>query len=415
MTRISSLRPLNALKSIIHPPLPLTASQSQQLLDLLKITFREHLVASCSPGSADGEPSHSLVDSHLRSLLKAPIFITNFESSEASCKGEQVQIERFIRTPLEVYHELASQGMPTPDIAWATLKRHTTNMLSLPQSKLRKGWAVEAILEIIKPLRGISPRIHLEHKSLRNQIIKTLIQGGEIDIAAGMLNKPWLIHISPDHSNAKDYLVIRQSIIHEVTKSVEELQGLNTSAALFLRMVRNWQSCMERFPRRLDKANDANTNPFTTRGQYFLLRYAHQQDPDIAPLKMDIYKTCSPWVKSNVAKAKLMLYYEDNPYLLYHIVLHLANPAGRATTTTACFELILALVHHKEWDKARQVALVIRNKLIGKVPWLHKEMMDEVDTLLQSHDVNIPVLLGAMITECTKRFAQKAGYLVRMG
>ena len=407
---ICSFHPLSALKSIIHPPLPLTASQSQQLLSLLQTSFRKQLAASTVQPTPDTgnatEPHRSPVDAHLSGLLKAPVFTSgNRVLTETSGKVEQVRVERFIRNPLLVYHELASHGIPTPDIAWAVLKRHTSNILALPKEELKEGWAVKAVLEVIKPLRNISSRVHLEDKRLRGQIIKTLVAGGEEEIAAGMLNKPWLLHISADQSDAKELVEIRESIINEVTKNVEGFKGLNAAALQFLRMVKSWQSNTERLPGIFDTIGGLNANPFKTTGQYFLLRYAHQQDPTISQLRMNVYNTCVPWISSNFAKARLMLHYENSPYRLYGMVMFKSDLERRVGSTTVCFELILSLVHHGELVKARNVVSLIRTKLIGNVPGLKPAMVDEVEKLLNSpDDDDVLARLAAMISKSTRRF-----------
>lgn len=401
-TGLSSFRPLNALNSIIHPPLPLTKGQSQQLLSLLKTSFREQLAAFTveppSNSQISTEPNYSPVDAHLNTVLKIPVFNIGSEApSETSGKAEQVRVERFIRNPLEVYHELASQSVPTPSLAWAVLKRHTTNTLSLPKSELEDGWAVKAVLEVIKPLHTLSPRIHLEDKRLRQQIIRTLIEGGEKEVAAGMLNKPWLLHILPKQQDAKELLEIRKSLIQEVTKSIEEVHDLNTAASEFLRMVDSWQGDCE-------DVCAVNTNPFMKSGQYFLLRYVNQKDPAVARLRMNIYETCTPWIRSKFVKASLMLYYENNPYRLYGILMHETNYEKRAGITTICLELILSLVHHHELDKAHQVASLMRTKLIGVVAGLESDMVDEVARLLQSPSVDILTRLSGIVSESTRRF-----------
>jgi len=406
---ICSFRPLNALKSIIHPPLPLTTGQSQQLLGLLKTSFREQLAASTAASaphtSNTTEPHRSPVDAHLSSLLKAPIF-TSDSGTLMGTPGKvvQVRVERFIRNPLAVYHELASHGIPTPDIAWAVLKRYTSNMLALPQEELKEGWAVKAVLEVIKPLRNISSRVHLEDRRLREQIIKTLVADGEEEIAAGMLNKPWLLHISAEQLDAKELLEIRESIINEVTKSVEQFKGLNAAALQFLRMVENWQSNVERLPGIFDTIGGPSANPFKATGQYFLLRYAHKEDPKISQLRMNVYNTCTPWIKSNFAKARLMLHYENNPHRLYGIVMFKSDLEKRVGFTTVCFELILSLVHHGELAKARKVASLMRARLIGNVPGLKPAMVDEVEKLLNSPDDDVLVRIADMISESTGRF-----------
>ncbi|KAF8420612.1 hypothetical protein EV426DRAFT_611447 [Tirmania nivea] len=406
---ICSFRSLNALKSIIHPPLPLTAGQSQQLLGLLKTSFREQLVASTTepaPHTNNAtEPHRSPVDAHLSGLLKAPVFTGgNRALMETSGKVEHVRVERFIRNPLLVYHELVSYEIPTPDIAWAVLKRHTSNMLALPKQELKEGWAVKAVLEVIKPLRIISSRVHLEDKRLREQIIKTLVAGGEEEIAAGMLNKPWLLHISAEQSDAKELLEIRESIINEVTKSVEHSKGLNAAALQFLRMVKNWQSNVERLPGIFDTIGGFSANPFKTTGQYFLLQYAHKQDPKISKLRMNVYNTCTPWIRSNFAKARLMLHYENNPHRLYGMVMFKSDLEKRVGFTTVCFELILSLVHHGELAKARKVASLMHTKLIGNVPGLKLAMVEEVEKLLNSPDDDVLARLAVMISESTGRF-----------
>ncbi|KAF8444182.1 hypothetical protein BGX38DRAFT_1198373 [Terfezia claveryi] len=406
---ICTFRPLNALKSIIHPPLPLTAGQSQRLLGLLKTSFREQLAAadaaSVPHNGGATEPHRSPVDVHLSSLLKAPVFTSGSGAlMGTSGRVEQVRVEHFIRNPLVVYHKLASHGIPTPDIAWAVLKRHTSNMLALPKQELKAGWAVKTVLEVIKPLRNISPRVHLEDKRLREQIIKTLVAGGEEEIAAGMLNKPWLLHISAEQSDAKELLELRESIIKEVTKSVEQFKGMNAAASQFLWMVKNWQCNVEKFPGIFDTIGGLSTNPFKTTGQYFLLRYAHKQDPQIFQLRMNIYNTCVPWIKSNFAKARLMLHYENNPHRLYEMVMFKSYLEQRVGFTTVCFELILSLVHHGELAKACKVASLMRTRLIGNVLGLEPAMVDEVEKLLNSPNDDVLARLADMISKSTGKF-----------
>ena len=397
-SRLSAFFALNGLKRIIHPQLPLTARQSQQLLELLQTSFREQLAAAAIDHSkedgnsinASGPPPSSLGDTHISDLLKAPpFFIISGASNATSGSGDRAGMERFIRSPLEVYHELSVQGAVTTGIAWATLKRHTTNMLSLPKQDLEDNWAVKAVLEVVKPFKSVSPKIHLEDRRLRRQIIRTLVHGGNADIASGILNKSWLLHVSFDQADAKDVLDIRRSIVQEVVQTVEEVNGLGDAATQFLRMVETWKNHLDGADG-LPKGSINRSNPCFISAQYLLSRFAYQKNPESAELRRNLYQTCLPWVSNKLVKARLKLLYEDNPYVLYVIIMGIGEEVSNpALMTKACSELLLGLVDHQAWSMARNLILFMQKRLVGKVPGLEDQMIKELDALILDESLGL--------------------------
>ena len=412
--RISTFSPLKTLNSLIHPQLPLTPKESRQLLSLLKTSFRTQLAASTneagSQDASDAKPGPYVFpssDLYLRDLLKIPVpRVLNPLEPNAS---PQDRAARFRTAPIEVYQEFAAEGLATPKLAISALRQQTNNVLNVLEETARGDkWAVEAVLDVIGPFKALSQNSYLEIPELRRQVIRTLVQGNQIDVAGGILFKPWLLHISSDQNDADKLFELRQSIVSEVLYSVETCYGVNSGLREFLRLVERWKAhngdvlepsapaVSEPHPATLKITPTAwppliylrHFNPFRKYAITLLFRFAHESRPAMVSLRNEMYEICRHWVSEYpLVQARVKLYYEDNPYPLYSLI---KSKGSRARPRTdlgryrkACFDVLLALIQRSEWDMSQEVLRFMRAKLqMEQASVMDQKMIEEIEEML---------------------------------
>lgn len=135
----------HALRSLIHPPLPLNARESQQLLNLLTTSFRQQLekahVISEDPSIAktsssvrrrrSSEPSgFRPTDTHMRTVLNNPLF-----KPVAGVRGDPTSQ----RDPMEVFEAAVAKGMMTIESAAGCLIAKKRAIVQSPIISVRDG------------------------------------------------------------------------------------------------------------------------------------------------------------------------------------------------------------------------------------------------------------------------------------
>lgn len=153
------------LASRIHPQFPLSQRESQQLLQLLTTSFRNHLDKNHpisavedegipksdnqepSGSTADGNPvrysSHQLADRHMSALLSHPLFSTKPISSRPP--GERPRLHQYSHDPLTWLHGRFTNGSVTIETISGSLK--VMFDLNNPAAYILKHSAGSKILE----------------------------------------------------------------------------------------------------------------------------------------------------------------------------------------------------------------------------------------------------------------------------
>ncbi|KAF8462994.1 hypothetical protein BDZ91DRAFT_732811 [Kalaharituber pfeilii] len=403
--------PLRSLNSIIHPPLPLTKRQSNELVDLLKTSFRTELAASSHKPSiqdvlkseAQAGKFNSLADAYINRLLKGPAFSNNHDAS-----GEVDQINEdnpFARL----------RGFPTPDTVCKILHKHTAQMVEKHQSDVEDDWAVRVVTQALQIFNHSPYPEYLLHLGLRRQIINTLVRGGKVDMASAMLENKWLLsvlEVSNDHFAVMRVAAIQASIIKEVIQEMEYVRGLNAAAAHFLEMVDSWKQNVGRIPYvRYFQLSGIETsfNPFRKAATFLLFRYARQMSPEVASLRAQLYDTCIGWIHRPLTNARLEMLFKNQPVPLYEVVktypMENITPGNLRLYTATCFDLVLFLVCHQRLDEALEVVNLIRTRLVGRVPSLQSQMVDEIEKLLHAPGVDIMARLAEQLPKDTENLS----------
>ncbi|KAF2444851.1 hypothetical protein P171DRAFT_285042 [Karstenula rhodostoma CBS 690.94] len=132
MQAAAARRAFSSLASKIHPQLPLTPRESQQLLNLLTTSFRSHLDREYPAGPSEAPPpstttqivkveqprrlpsSYDSASEHIDSILSNPLFARN-----PSWRGSDSAAANALKDPLAWFLDQAAIG--TADISKATL------------------------------------------------------------------------------------------------------------------------------------------------------------------------------------------------------------------------------------------------------------------------------------------------------
>ncbi|OCL06192.1 hypothetical protein AOQ84DRAFT_82251 [Glonium stellatum] len=139
----SASRAFSILSSKIHPQLPLTPRESQQLLALLTTSFRQQLdnEYSRSPRSHSARPqlhnqsedvvtkpstsgpksSHTLASKHLENVLTNPLFATKPQRRKSSTYDVK-DARKLMGDPLQWFQELVASGSADIESAYLCLK-----------------------------------------------------------------------------------------------------------------------------------------------------------------------------------------------------------------------------------------------------------------------------------------------------
>lgn len=120
-----STKSVNSLRKLFagyHEPLPLSAQQSQKLLDGLKSSFRNQLDLEYGRASdsaivpkpdADQLIRHSAATQHLKSILSNPLFSYNKNAASSIPTALPTALPGIKRDPMDVFDHAVSRGMMT--------------------------------------------------------------------------------------------------------------------------------------------------------------------------------------------------------------------------------------------------------------------------------------------------------------
>lgn len=154
-------RPLGSFTSKLHQQIPLTPRESQQLLNLLTKSFRDHLnrehqlqfrdPAGAQPGLARPRQRRNSdseyvrpTDRHLHSVLTNPLF-----AHQPRAPGS-----KNVKDPAEVFKEAVARGLMTEPYAKAALKEKKrcivkSAALSVPEAMKESGFGREVLAWLI--------------------------------------------------------------------------------------------------------------------------------------------------------------------------------------------------------------------------------------------------------------------------
>ncbi|MCJ1361143.1 Saccharopine dehydrogenase [Acarospora aff. strigata] len=178
--KVSAILGLRSWKSSLHPPLPLTPRESQQLLQLLTSSFREQLnrehpsfrtedddeitqrpaARACgnptrskytvAPSTAAGASSSWSTDHHLKSLLRSPLFSTGARDWQASVSA-QTPIHRgsgegqtASANPMAWFDGTVASGSATIEKATYALRTLKYNLTLSPETSIKATMAKSA-------------------------------------------------------------------------------------------------------------------------------------------------------------------------------------------------------------------------------------------------------------------------------
>lgn len=422
--------PIRALEAVVDTP-ALTNQQSDQLLGLLKTSFRYQLAAASKGPSVDATdypavPSNkpaaqipttiptfaSPGDSHFSQILQAPPF--------AAADGLNQQ-QRFLSDPLGAYRDLYTHASPPQvSVAVTFLKQYTSKVLSIPAEEREEDWAVKTVLDVIRPYWLHSPRFHIENDVLRIEVIRTLVQGGKSDVAIAMLKKDWLLNISADEPRAKSLLSIRARMVKDLMHTMKRFLGTDAAAVKFLGMIEMWKSSGGDLPGNMPGLvggdNSAQQiplldnkilpfNPFAATAREFLIHYAKERSPELSALRRQLYEACAPWVRNSLARGRLAYYYKGTTGQLYKAVIKALDRSVQDAPFlrqlfTESFELIQALVNESEIEKAKVILELLRGRA-GEVPGFEVGMVEEIEELLGSQEKDITSRLMELLSSIT--------------
>ncbi|KAG9242615.1 hypothetical protein BJ878DRAFT_160117 [Calycina marina] len=211
----------------MHHPMPLTAKESTQLLNLLTKSFRKHLDAASSPLSADHEvpttiptrlhrlasfkwkanhdSSFKPTDLHMHSILANPLF------------NVQQNISQDLKDPMVVFEKAASKGLLTLDAAANCLaqKRRMiiqSSVLSIGES-MRQSGAGAKVLSWLMSSGIASNNSFLKHNKLANNLMDFMVAEGLEQYAW-----QWIVRAIESAPVGEEFGKLSQSGKHDLIK-----------------------------------------------------------------------------------------------------------------------------------------------------------------------------------------------------
>ncbi|KAJ4993929.1 hypothetical protein SVAN01_00406 [Stagonosporopsis vannaccii] len=209
-------RALSALARKLHPQLPLTPRESQQLLNLLTTSFRSHLdrehpVHAAETAqqpvvrytdSEDRKPFHAtssaaLASQHLDAVLSNPLFAV-----KPSRRGSESAASHVLRNPMGWFVNEIAAGTATlskVSLCLEILDRHTAGQTPQLHRDKTPGaiigeWLHSSALDTSKEfldLCTVTPHTRRSEAFL-SRLVNVLISGGEKKLLWKWFGRPWL-------------------------------------------------------------------------------------------------------------------------------------------------------------------------------------------------------------------------------
>lgn len=246
-------RALSTLASKLHPQLPLTPRESQQLLHLLQSSFRNHLdrehpvhvleksqkpIVSDNNGHGNYDTSRAtsssaLASRHIDAVLSNPLF-----AIKPSQRGSESAASEVLKDPMKWFVNQIAIGSATlskASLCLAMLDKRTTDQ----PTQLYKGEAYGAILggwlrssglDTTKEFFEMSiakPRTKRSSDPFLPRLVNVLIAGGKHPLVW-----KWYTSACPPGFSASEALVFKQQLLKH-TVHAETSQGLYRGIVLF--------------------------------------------------------------------------------------------------------------------------------------------------------------------------------------
>jgi hypothetical protein len=250
-------RAFSALASKIHPQLPLTPRESQQLLALLTSSFRAHLdrehpVNTPDKPSAHATPSHPLgaqrtprhvasshaASHHIDSILSNPLFAV-----KPHRRGSEPNAADILRDPMTWFLGQIAVGaatLPKAAMCLGALDKTTAG----PSSNLQPGcvvaeWLRTSGLETSKEFLDVCTSKQAYHHGSRflGTLVSLLLNEGRIDILWRWFIRPNVQRVKETRMDEARVSTFRQQLLSKMVM-IQADKSLEQGLAVFIQALR---------------------------------------------------------------------------------------------------------------------------------------------------------------------------------
>ena len=301
------------LASKIHPPLPRTKRESQQLLEILTSSFRRQLDQQHPPPEArlparrssqsDVRRKHgpaTTTDKHLNSLLAHPLFNTDSKNQGNSAPGENGRPH-----PLAVLADAMAAGKADVQTLYSCLKAHRIMMHSLSDLETRQVMEASRVGATIVSWYAAAD---LESRGLffSNRHVMALVMPYMSSLSFQETVMGWLELLSKKNSADTDWSYALFNVLYEFTAAeIRYGGGINSALEAFIR-VRSLPSISRRFSAMRPTA-------------YYLVQWisSHEKELRASPIPAELFDRFSTFFKptneANLYPPLLALYHPAHP------------------------------------------------------------------------------------------------------
>lgn len=241
-----------SINSKIHPPLPLPARDSQQLLSLLNTSFnqqldRQHLAASSS--------NEDHASRHLQSILSNPLFDARPQMSDNATNKSQCirrspgQLLNLMTQPMDTFTQLVAQG--TADLKMAKiclgfqLRACRTTSATTPREAMQTSGTASTVLQWLWSSGLEDTGIFLHDPRFIRLLVPFLVADGQHSRISHWLQRchrqgrrPFLSPNELDTHRIPSLLFVRL-----ISEEIKIGEGLESAVSIFVRTVADLQSC----------------------------------------------------------------------------------------------------------------------------------------------------------------------------
>ena len=311
--KASSILAWRYLVSKIHPQLPLNPRESEKLLSLLKISFRQQL-----------DKEHPLIlsesihatDVHLQSILKSPLFEAKSRNrrqpSMNQRSGSQLgRIQELLERPMEYFKEQAAAGTATLETAKVCLtaqyERLSLSSAVVSKVSTRASDTGSIVLSWLWSSGLAESKPFLKDKRFFNLLAPFLAIEGH-----GDLIWRWLIQVQPsiDHSPQTNICARRRYMLFKLIESEAKFgAGVISSLNIFMQKTNEIRSS----PRAL---NYISEGLFDQAGKYLCMEFTRASDSKTIVLDKydELHQSVSAWSsKPMYHRGLIELYHPQDP------------------------------------------------------------------------------------------------------
>ena len=347
--KASSILGWRYLVSKIHPQLPLSPRDSEKLLSLLKVSFRQQFDRE-HPEALSG--SRHATDNHLRSIFKSPLFEaepkTRRSPSLEQRHGSQLgRIQDLLERPMEYFKEQVTAGTANLENAKVCLtaqhKRLSRSSGVASKILVKSSDTGSIVLSWLWSSGLAESRSFLEDRSFIGLLAPFLVIEGR-----GDLIWRWLLEIQPpidDALQGNPFKIRRYTFFKLIQSETKFGAGVMSSLKIFL-----------------DRSNEIRSSPqalkyipeglFDRAGTYLCMELA--QASEINTVAVDIYDR---FHQSITSWSSIPLYHRG--------LMELHHP--RSPTTTSALEYLKGWTPKTQaWRAAARLGLKAAEILLQK-------------------------------------------------